>query len=70
VEEEDVSPLDTANAIIAQQADEMKGLQDQLDKLRPFVVGVSQQRPEKPDYWCSCGQCERNIEDARELVAK
>lgn len=35
-------------------------------KLREFVSRISKQKPEKPDYWCACGQCKRNIEDAEE----
>ena len=33
-----------------------------------FVHDVSKQRPEKPDYWSSCGQCDRNIQRADELL--
>lgn len=34
-----------------------------------FVERLSKQKPEKPDYWSSCGQCEHNIADAEELLA-
>lgn len=34
-----------------------------------FVERVSKQKPEKPDYWSSCGQCEHNISDAEDLIA-
>lgn len=34
-----------------------------------FVARVAAQKPEKPDYWSSCGQCERNASDAEDLLA-
>lgn len=34
-----------------------------------FVRDVASQKPEKPDYWTSCGQCERNISEAEDLLA-
>lgn len=37
--------------------------------LREFVQRVAKQKPEKPDYWSACGQCERNISDAEDLIA-
>lgn len=36
---------------------------------REFITGVAQQKPEKPDYWSSCGQCERNSSRAEDLLA-
>ena len=33
-----------------------------------WIKGVAQQEPEKPDYWSSCSQCQRNINDAEELL--
>lgn len=33
-----------------------------------FVTRITEQIPEKPDYWSSCGQCERNINDAQDLI--
>jgi hypothetical protein len=33
-----------------------------------FIKGVAQQEPEKPDYWSSCSQCQRNIDEAEELL--
>lgn len=35
---------------------------------REFVERVSKQKPEKPDYWSTCMQCERNISDAEDLI--
>lgn len=33
-----------------------------------FVREVAQQKPEKPDHWSSCSQCERNTSTAEELL--
>lgn len=38
------------------------------NKLREFVLDVSQQIPEKPDYWTQCSQCENNISEAKNLI--
>lgn len=35
---------------------------------REFVERVAKQKPEKPDYWSSCSQCEHNISDAEDLL--
>jgi hypothetical protein len=35
-----------------------------------LVKNISEQEPEKPDYWSSCSQCQRNIEDVQELLPK
>lgn len=37
-------------------------------KMMSFVKDISEQRPEKPDYWSSCSQCDRNIDNARDLL--
>lgn len=34
-----------------------------------LVAEIAQQEPERPDYWSSCGQCERNIDAAQEIRA-
>lgn len=39
------------------------------ETMRTFVQRVAEQKPEKPDYWSSCGQCEGNIEAAQDLLA-
>jgi hypothetical protein len=36
---------------------------------REFIEAVSKQKPEKPDYWSTCMQCERNISDAEDLLS-
>ena len=35
---------------------------------KEFVQRVAKQKPEKPDYWSACGQCERNSNDAEDLL--
>jgi len=40
----------------------------ECEALRAFVARVAEQRPEKPDYWSSCGQCGHNISDAQDLI--
>lgn len=36
---------------------------------RDFLTELSKQKPEKPDYWSSCGQCDRNSSTAEDLLA-
>ncbi|MGK8887577.1 hypothetical protein [Burkholderia gladioli] len=33
-----------------------------------FIREVAAQKPEKPDYWSPCGQCQRNAERAQDLL--
>ena len=40
-----------------------------IEKLLAFVKYVSEQTPEKPDYWASCGQCSSNSDEAEDLLA-
>lgn len=61
--------LEAVNAALATQADAPEAGQEADTKLRAFVLKVSRQKPEKPDYWSSCGQCEHNISDAEDLIA-
>lgn len=37
-------------------------------EIEKFLKDVATQTPEKPDYWSSCGQCERNSERAQDLL--
>jgi len=39
-----------------------------LEMAVEFLNEVVGQIPEKPDYWCSCGQCERNINTADDII--
>ncbi|MGF6878399.1 hypothetical protein [Paraburkholderia sp. MM5477-R1] len=40
------------------------------DEREAFIADVAAQKPENPDHWSSCGQCERNIERAQDLLAE
>jgi hypothetical protein len=40
-----------------------------IEKLQRYIEGISRQVPEKPDFWNSCGQCDRNIEDAQDILS-
>ena len=40
----------------------------ELEKAKNFVSDVAKQTPEKPDYWSSCSQCERNSSEAEEII--
>lgn len=33
-----------------------------------FIRKVAAQKPEKPDHWSSCGQCQHNAEEAQDLL--
>ncbi len=44
-------------------------IQKQNTELLEFVGRIAKQTPEKPDYWCACGQCERNANDAQDILA-
>jgi len=44
-------------------------LREENEALRKFVLEVSKQTPEKPDYWSSCGQCGSNISEAEDILA-
>ena len=39
-------------------------------RLREFAQKISEQIPEKPDYWSSCGQCSNNADEAEDLIAQ
>lgn len=48
--------------------EQLLALAEQNAKMRAFVIKVSEQTPEKPDYWSSCGQCEHNSSNAEDLL--
>ena len=48
--------------------EQLAALAEQNKKMRAFVIKVSEQTPEKPDYWSSCGQCEHNSSNAEDLL--
>lgn len=64
--EDKVKTLEGDNA---RQAQSIVELQAEIERLRAFAKSISEQKPERPDYWNSCGQCGHNIDDAKELVA-
>lgn len=33
-----------------------------------LIAEIAQQKPEKPDHWSSCSQCEHNIEKAQDII--
>ena len=54
---------------------EFRQLESQLAEARreaaeaqAFLKELSVQVPEKPDYWSACGQCDRNIGEAQDLI--
>lgn len=55
------------DALIVVHGETRKQL-EAAQELRAFAEKVSRQKPEKPDYWSSCGQCEHNISDAEDLI--
>ena len=57
------------NPVEAMMQREIERLTAERDALLEFVTRVSKQKPEKPDYWSSCGQCERNESDAEDVLA-
>ena len=54
--------LGTAERLALAQADNQR--------LREFAQKISEQIPEKPDYWSSCGQCSNNADEAEDLIAQ
>ena len=53
-----------------QLATNLQEVTEQNKSLLEFIKEISGQEPEKPDYWSSCSQCQRNIEDAQGLILK
>ena len=39
-----------------------------LEMVVEFLNEVAEQIPEKPDYWNSCGQCDRNINTVEDII--
>lgn len=48
--------------------DRIDALEKQRDELLAIVTRISEQTPEKPDYWSSCSQCGLNISDAEDVI--
>ena len=53
-----------------QLATRLQEVTEQNKLLLECIKNISEQEPEKPDYWSSCSQCQRNIEDAQEILVK
>lgn len=51
-----------AGALLAAQQPEPRA------EVTDFLRDVAGQTPEKPDHWNACGQCERNIDRAQDLL--
>lgn len=49
--------------------EQLAASQAREQQMREALIEISTQRPEKPDHWSSCGQCDRNIDNAQDLVA-
>ena len=47
---------------------ERDSLREQLTQAKKFIGDISKQRPEKPDHWTPCGQCEDNISNAKDII--
>ena len=43
-------------------------LREQNRIMREALKNISAQTPEKPDRWCACGQCDMNIDAAKEAL--
>ncbi|WP_254661814.1 hypothetical protein [Burkholderia sp. CCA53] len=67
-----VSPAKILKLIDAFEAAEREReqLRAELEAAAAFVQDVSKQKPERPDYWSSCSQCEHNIDRAQDLLEK
>ncbi|MCL4627486.1 hypothetical protein [Burkholderia multivorans] len=48
----------------------IRKLKAALEAAAAFIQDVSKQKPERPDYWSSCSQCEHNIDRAQDLLEK
>lgn len=71
----DYATTDYTDEMATKAAAEFRRLSAERDRLaaecealRAFVTRVAEQKPEKPDYWSSCGQCDHNISDAQDLI--
>ncbi|WP_261523634.1 hypothetical protein [Burkholderia multivorans] len=51
-------------------ADAIDLLLAEVEAAAALVQDVSKQKPERPDYWSSCSQCEHNIDRAQDLLEK
>lgn len=67
-----INPTIELSAEASSELVEVKAERDALaavvERQREFLAQVAKQIAEKPDYWSSCGQCERNSSDAEDLI--
>ncbi|MBB5414045.1 hypothetical protein [Paraburkholderia atlantica] len=61
-------PNESAPGTVLEAADLIEQQAARIAELEAFVLDVSKQTPEKPDYWSECGQCDRNIDRAEDLM--
>lgn len=64
-------PVVTVEEVLRFRAEAIKQrneLSAVVERQREFLAQVAKQIAEKPDYWSSCGQCERNSSDAEDLI--
>lgn len=60
----------TDGAVLRIRRDMSKGTlpkPEDIEAVLSFVETVRGQKPEKPDYWSSCGQCQNNSDVAIDL---
>lgn len=39
------------------------------ERVAKFICEIAEQTPEAPDYWSTCGQCQRNAGNAQDILA-
>jgi chromosome segregation ATPase len=59
---------ESANRMRNAALSDLEQSEERMRELENFVSEVAKQKPEKPDYWSSCSQCERNASNAEELI--
>lgn len=52
------------------EQDKRQSAEFRCEELAVTLRRIAAQKPEKPDYWTRCGQCDSNIEDAKEALAR
>ena len=52
------------------EQDKRQSAEFRCEELAVTLRRIAAQKPEKPDYWTRCGQCDSNIEDAKEVLAR
>ena len=52
------------------EQDKRQSAEYRIGELEAALRKIAAQKPEKPDYWTPCGQCDSNIEDAKDALAR